>query len=640
MPVHPKGVGIVVAIMAVLAHTTAAFAEKPQLFEDAETIFERVLTKPEQSLFDQPDGAETQKLWPLQPVYVFERKTDWLRVGRSPDESEGWILETDTVPWVHNIVGAFTARGKSRERQIVFGTLDEMQTMIDHEAYFDLAAKYRTAAIKGESTTESGVISVEPETFADISEQDSFYLMPITNFKERRIGPRRSPTLYLELAAVPLDQVVKSANAKPDFRSGIVFVVDTTSSMQPFITETLAAVRDAVTALRDKGRDKAAAFGLVGFRDNPEGRPGTDYRVREFLPLRPDNPPNAILDALSGMDAMRSGSTWGFEEDSLAGVSYALEKTEWSREGDFDFAGRFVILITDAPPKPPKDENAEAERSPTQVFKLAGEKKVAVSTVHIISKSGRGYNAIAEEAYTELSRFRNLPDEMYYPVDATQPDVFRDKLSAVIARLITDITQEEGLIKVKEDEQVDSSNVGLAMRLAYLGRQTGQDVAPILRGWTLEHSFEELREFAIEPRVLITRNQLLSMTEIMSEIQEKSRETARKGQGNLLFEDIRNVVVGIGADSDRLVNEGADSLGGMIAEFLEYMPYYSKRRLMQVTKKEWNNDPGLRLNIAYELEVKLELYESLYKSEELWTRLYPDQPDGERVYAMPLEALP
>jgi hypothetical protein len=98
--------------------------------------------------------------------------------------------------------------------------------------------------------------------------------------------------------------------------------------------------------------------------------------------------------------------------------------------------------------------------------------------------------------------------------------------------------------------------------------------------------------------------------------------------------------VGIGADSERLVNEGADNLGGMIAEFLEYMPYYSNRRIMNVTAKEWINDPGLRINVALELEAKLDLYESLYKSEELWTKLHDEQNEGERVYAMPLEALP
>lgn len=625
-------------LLLALCLATAAGAEAPELLDGTDTIYQRVLTKPGQSLHFEPDGPVLGELAPLQPVYVFETQGGWLRIGRSVEGSDGWIDGTDTLPWVHNIVGAFTLRGDNRERQLLFGTRDELNALLSEEAFLDLAAKYRLDTENEQTPADSGVVMIEPEQYADVSEQKSFYLMPITAFEESRFGPRRWATLHVEVAAAPLNQQ-SSTSEPPEFRTGIVFVIDTTSSMKPFIDETLNVVRDTVEELRAKGRSETISFGLIGYRDNPEGRPGTEYRVKEFQPLTADAPPEAIVEALGRMEAMKSGSTWGFEEDAIAGLAHALETTKW-KQGDVDFAGRFIILITDAPPKPLDDPNAETQRSPQDIFRLAAEQKVGISTIHLITKTGRLYTEVAEEAYRTLSRFKSLPDSMYRPVDASDPAVFRERLRTAMGTTVGAITEETDLIDYEVAPEIDMKSIGKAMRLAYLGRLSGQDVPPILQGWTLDRSFEAPNEFALEPRVLITRNQLLGMTENMRAIVDEVNDATRQGREDLLFENIRDVVIGIGGDGNRLVKEGAENLGGMIAEFLEYMPYYSMRRLVQITDDEWNSDPGLRFNVALELEGKLDTYETLYTSERYWTELYEGQPEGERVYAMPLEALP
>ncbi|WP_282605705.1 vWA domain-containing protein [Pelagibius sp. Alg239-R121] len=614
--------------------------EKPLLVEETTSIYQRVLTRPGLSLFDAPNGKKVNNLWPLQPVYIYERQEDWIRVGRSERTADGWITEADTVPWVHNIVGAFTARGTNRPQQIIFEDEKAMQTLLEHESYLDLAARYRELAATGETDPDSGVLTIEKDEFVDIT--NSFYLMPITQFRERRIGSgrRKKDVLHLEVASIPLNSVTSSAD-DAEFRTGIVFVVDTTQSMKPFIPETLSAVRDIVGKLREKKQEDAVSFGLVGFRDDPEGRPGTEYRVREYVPLRADAPPEAILEGLSAMRAMEGASTWGYPEDSFAGLNYAIQNTVW-QNGPADFAGRMIVLITDAPPKDPGDPHAESNRGPAMITGAAQEKGIGISTIFIESRSGRDYNEEAEEIYRTISRFRNIEDEMFYPVNAKDPKAFGDRVRSVVGKLVSDITRDTDLTEdlASEDDDVDMSEVGLAMRLAYLGRKTGQDVPAILRGWTLDRAIEQQKEFAIEPRVLVTRNQLLSMTEIMKGIIDEADKAAREGKENLFFENVRDVVVGLGGDGNRLANEGADNLGGMIGEFLEYLPYVSDRRIMSITETEWVNDPGVRINTTIELKDKLELYETLFNSRELWTPLYDGQKDGEHVYAMPLEALP
>jgi len=620
------GLGLVLSIGPVLA------AERPLLLEGTETIYQRVLTKPDQKLFDAPSGKALRALWPLQPVYVFEHQGDWLRVGRTERESEGWINAEGSVPWVHNIVGAFTQRGSSRPRQLVFDTEDKMLELLNNESALDLAARYREAAVVGSTEADSGVLTIEKEEFVDI--KNSFYLMPITRFRERRVGYLNA--LHMEVASVPLDSVTSGLDDKP-FTTGIVFVIDTTQSMGPFIKETLVAVREIVEEVRKDNKEDLISFGLVGFRDDPEGRPGTEYRVKEYVPLKPNAPADAIFDGLERMKAM-DASTWGYEEDSIAGLKHAIQNTVWKSD-DVDFAGRTIVLITDAPPKAPGDPHAASDANADTVKKEAQEAKVGIATMHILSRSGRRYHRPAEDAYTRLSGFQNIRDRMYFPVDARDPEGFKSRIRSVVAQIVRSITDDGDILKEEQDPEVDVAEVGLAMRLAYLGRQTGQDAPSILRGWTMDLSFET-ESIAIEPRVLLTRNQMLTMTEIMSGIIREAEEAARKDEQSYFFENVRDVVAGIGADGSRLVNEGADNLGGMIGEFLEYMPYVSKRPIMSVDEVRWRNDPGLRIDLTNDLKAKLDLYETLYRTRDYWSPLYDDQPEGEHVFALPLDYLP
>ena len=611
---------------------------KPLLFEDTKSIFQRVLTTPGQYLYDKPDGESVSPLWPLQPVYVYDRQDGWIQVGRETNAAEGWIEESSSAPWIHNIVGAFTQRGNDRERQLIFSDETQMQALLDDEAYLDLAAEYREAAARGQQTPESGVISIEPEDYVEI--KNEFYLMPITKFKEKKVGPRRRSldALYLEVAAVPLNNKV-SGRVDKKFRTAVVFVIDTTRSMKPFIPETLETVEQIVADLRSDKDEDAMSFGLFGFRDNPDGRPGTEYRVREFVPLDAEAPKDAILDSLANMKAMEQGtSTWGFPEDSLAGVHRALDKSAWQTE-KADFAARIIILITDAPGKEPDDPNAESDHTPSSIRKFADEKGVSISTLHLISRSGRDYNEIAKEQYTELSGFKDVKGTYYFPVEATDKDTFRKRLRAVTTKLVGSITDDPDKFQ-NEDEEVDFSNLGPAMRLAFLGRQKGTTVPPILRGWTMNRSIEQFRRQAIEPMVMMTRNDLLSMSEIMSGIVDKADEAARSGNQSLFFEDVRNVVTAVSADSARVANEDADTLGGLIGEFLEYLPFVTKRRLMQMTETKWANDPGMRIEVKHELEGLLELYQSVLSTPKFWTELYEGQESGENVFAMPLSSLP
>lgn len=621
-----------------LAAPAESDVRRPQLVEGTSAVYQRVLTLPGGNLFDQPGGREGVELWPLQPVYVYSDRDGWLEVGRSVLKGpEGWIEETASVPWHHNIVGAFTNRGDDRPRQLMFESNEGLSEVLNHQAMLDVAKRYREAAVGGAPEEGSDVLTIEPETFKDIT--NDFYLMPVLQFREIRHPMNRRRSLVMELASVT-EENTPGATGPVDLRTGVVFVIDTTMSMQPFIHDTLQAVRKIVDSIAAGEAGDSVSFGLIGFRDNPDNRPGTEYRTKIYAPLVYGAAPDAFLDSLSNMKAMTT-STWGFEEDSISGLRRAINDMEWQVVGEHDFAGRLIILITDAGPKASDDPNAGSDMNSEALRQLASENDVGIATIHIKSSAGRFNHELAEAEYRRLSRFMHTPEEMYFPVDASGAP-FQQGIQRVVTAIVNGVADEQRIDYQQAGEESEDSlgGVGPAMRLAYLGRRGGEAPPSFLRGWTTDRGLEQPNLFAVEPRVLVTRNQMATMVEVMRQIVDISRETELQGEESSFFDSLRGIVTQMSGDPARAVAEDFDTLAIAIGEFLTLLPYIDQSPVMGLTEREWLNSPAKRREIVLNLEAKLELYQDYYNTEQFWTALYDGAPEGEQVFAMPFSALP
>ncbi len=418
--------------------------------------------------------------------------------------------------------------------------------------------------------------------------------------------------------------------------------------MAPYFEIVRSAVSELIENVVSEEAGERFSFGVIGYRDDPEGRPGTDYRTKVYAQLDFDGGSDAALTALKNMQAMSLGtSTWGFNEDAIAGVSLALRETVWEREGTFDFAGRIVILITDAGPKSPDDEHAESDLDAHGVRKLAAEARAALVTVHLRTPLGIDNHDHAEDQYATMSYFLDSPESLYFGVEDDSNDGIRTGLRRVMERLAESVVGEE-LINGDEggvesfDAEADLEEVGLAMRLAYLGRAEGERVPNIIRGWTTDLSFERPGEDAVEPRILVTRSQLSTMTEVMRKILATSTRSDRGDSQTGFFDELREIVVGMSSDPERVVNGDFETVGGAISEFLERLPYAGQSPIMGLTETRWLASSSTRLEMRQNLASMIELYELYYKNDSLWTDLYPGENgnDGEKVFAMPFDSLP
>ena len=309
--------------------------------------------------------------------------------------------------------------------------------------------------------------------------------------------------------------------------AGIVIALDSTQSMEPYIAETLEVVREAVSRIKDSEIGDRVHFGIIGFRDNPDAVEGLDYRVRVFAPLDRGADADAPLGALAEMEVARVSSP-GYNEDSFAAIRHALEETDWAPDGRA-FVKRLVILVTDAGPKPPRDPNAESDINATVLQAMAQELGVGIIAIHLQSPDGIANHEYAAAHYRELAA--GYGHVFYYPVTGGRED-FGDQIRNTITRVMSQVERnlEGDLTEVPEPDETgvlpegaELDVLGLAMELAYLGETLDTRAPDVFEAWIADRALEDSRKVAIEPRLLITKNQLSSLRDVLATVLEVGR---------------------------------------------------------------------------------------------------------------------
>jgi len=137
------------------------------------------------------------------------------------------------------MIGAFT-NPAGRERTMFLRDEASLRSLLASPSMAQDAVAMRATA----GQAGSPVVALEPETFVDI--QRNFYLLPILEAEtvQRRDGTQMR---MLEVISAPAELRQAPNQADParlrDFRGGVVFVIDTTISMQDSIDQTRAAIR-------------------------------------------------------------------------------------------------------------------------------------------------------------------------------------------------------------------------------------------------------------------------------------------------------------------------------------------------------------------------------------------------------------
>ncbi|MEP2031149.1 MAG: vWA domain-containing protein [Paracoccaceae bacterium] len=608
----------------------------PLLVEGRKSIYQRVLTRPKARLHSGPEAAAIGTYPAFQPLYVFENRDGWVEVGPSISGSpEGWVKSGSVVPWKQNIVAAFT-NAAGRKRQLIMDTDTGLRALMENEALVAIQADILSELNGGSVPADRGVVAAEPTEYVNITEQ--LYLMPILDFSQELHPLTYEENLLMKIASVPLRDEPEDTPQNEDFDAGIVFVFDTTQSMSPHIASTQTAVQKVVNELAGTDIGKNVQFGVVAFRDNPDSAAELEYRTKVLLPLKRRGQQDDVISTIRAATQVAGVNSPGFNEDSLAGVEDAIGKTIWLPEGDDPFDARVVVLITDAGPKDVNDPNARSQIGPAELQRDAQDKGIAIMTLHLQTPAGgQSQHAYAARQYRALSKFNG--ESYYYGIEDGSPQA----LEATVTRLVIALTD---IIRSARDEETVLSpdeagqelvNLGLAMRLAYLGRQEGTQAPDVIEGWVSEKAIEDPRSLAIEPRLLVTKNEMATMADYLSSLLTLGEQSRGADDAANFFSQVRDVVSRMAQNPDRLINPDSATLGGAL-EFLEDLPY--KSQIMLTTQERWAQSAMNRRSILDGMRQKLAQYRKWLLDSAIWVPLYKDAPDGEYVFAMPFDVLP
>jgi serine/threonine-protein kinase PpkA len=656
---------------------------RPLLMEGKSTLFQRVLTRPRAVALDAPAGNRRQELLAFSRLYVYERRQgngrEWLHLATNQCRNlVGWVDAAQTVPWRQQLSLALT-NPSGRGRLLFFRGLEDLLAVVDGT---DPAG--RAAAIA--ATLDAGgkvpaVVAVEPDTFVDLHKQ--FYLLPILDSKEvtthagRKVRALKIAAVTRPSARAPLRRAEQPSIAETiqDFRTAVVFVVDSTISMGPYITQTRDAIDHFYRRIERAGLLDKVGFGLVAFRAESRDAPrlaGLDYVARVFASPTEQNNGPAFRQKVAELGEA-SVSTDFYDEDAYAGIDAALRIPDWTE----DFNARYLVLVTDAGALDGDPANRDPDARPGTAGRQsrtredaailqsrAAAQGVAIAVMHLLTPEARAadntrrarrqYRALASNSDTAFNR------EAYFPIADGSVEAFRVALDDFANALIAQMEQAKaGRIEAPEpapivvpagDDEAPTGDpgrtaelLGHAMLLAYLGeRQQTTAPAEAFEAWITDADLRDPAVLTAVPHVLMTRDQLSNMRDIVLQVIDRAEPTlGQQGSAQQFYASLASIAAWFERREDGGGIAAAQlSENDLLLEYLEDLPYQSDvLALKQDDWTRWSTDR--QAQFIDRMRKKANLYKLYNESLACWVDIAQSDAYGRQpVCPIPLRDLP
>ncbi|WP_408646918.1 vWA domain-containing protein [Xenorhabdus lircayensis] len=675
--------------LALMVSAEAA-AQKPLLQEGKHMLYQRVLTYPGCELSAKV-GEKGKEQPAFSRFYVYQRQQqgneEWLRVGPdSHGHPRGWMKANCTVDWKMQLTLAFT-NPSGRNPMLFFRAKTDVEKILNSPN-----PATQLQPLLGELKTGKTVPSVlarEPDYMID--QHKNFYLLPVldsddiftdTGYQVRvlnvasvseaskvaKSGQNKDANTFSakntsstkSISSAKSTSSDKEKNMMKGFSASVVFVIDSTISMGPYIDRTKQAIEKIYQRIEKENLLGQVKFGLVAYRSNVTAVPGLEYDSKMYVD------PNTVKDGKDFLAKVRDlkqakVSSSKVNEDAYAGVMTALDKVDWTK-----FGARYVILVTDAGALEGDDKLSTTQLDATQVRLEATYRGVALYTLHLKTPAGRKNHASAESQYRELTLNSFLHKPLYYPINSGDVNSF----GAIVDSLANAIT---GQIKMawsgKEtvgsalgaDESYssyagkkdaggkepspqepllrDAALLGHAMRLAYLGDKQGTQAPPVFKSWISDRDLVNQNIPATEVKVLLTKSELSDLSEVMKKIVNAANEGLISPDD--MFASLRSLAATMGNDPKQAKNKQATKLGemGLLGEYIEGLPYLSE--VLSLDEETWKSWDGLEQErFIRRLNIKLNYYQRYNEDVDRWISLAPDSDPRDNVYPVPLENLP
>jgi serine/threonine-protein kinase PpkA len=628
-------------------------ANQPLLIPGKHTLFQRVLAVPGSALATKPGAPASMPVTPFTAFYVYERRTQgdttWLEVGTDRHGGRvGWLPSTSTIEWNSGLTVAFRDPA-GHDRALLFKDSDSLRGLVRHHD-LNVYDKLYHEATEGQLPDGSPVVAIQPPGYIDIRED--FYLVPIHRYEDIYLGSQQAR--LLEVSSVPLSSkgaTTPGGGAMPEgYKAALVFVIDSTLSMDPYIERTREAVKTIYDTLDKAGLLGHVSFGLVAFRDNLTATPSLKYLARTYVDLQQGRDAAGFLTRVNSLQAARMSSR-DFIEDSYAGVKQAIDAMNWK-----GYAARYIVLVTDAGPRDARDPLSSTGLGAGSLRRLAQDKGIAIFVLHLLTPAKMANHQADAKQYRRLADFPGV-GSLYYGVPTGDVGEFGKVLDALAGQITEQVRLasrgEKPPVPVAGNAgnarlaelQAKVAKLGYALRMRYLQKAEGGSAPNVFDAWVLDRDFRDPERPVLDVRVLLTRDQLSDLHDVLKQVLERAEEGLLSPQNFLnelksLAATLSRTPEQLGAATATTAGEG-NSLAdlGFMREYIEGLPYTGE--VMGLSLEDWQSWPTRR-QVAFlnRLDEKVNYYRALHDHTDLWVSLGGGPVGGDSVFPVPLEMLP
>jgi serine/threonine-protein kinase PpkA len=626
----------------------------------------RVLVKPDANIFDKPEasaGVVRGNMEPFSVLYIqealyCEKETGdafnspvWYKVGYSQSETAGYMSANATVQWRNGMSLAYTNPGASeRRRVIMFNEWNAIDGFIEKatSGAMDVGKVYE--GILSGKEIPPGVTAIESAKWIDVDRK--IYLLPILQFEDLaqyypegdfralQVAALSSKTkggggTQCDLQAKDAEQCLAEQRGSGEVGAiDIVWVIDMTLSMQPYIDAVATAVRSATNSIREQaGEEDKVRFGLVGFRDDVEEAPWLEFVSKNFTPellARKD------FEALMGEGMIKAAekSTGDFPEEVFVGVR------EGARSAWREKSMKVVILIGDASSHALGHPKNTANLSEDAVKALIGEQQIYLSAILLSNPDSAADSTVAEKQFMTLSQLD--ASSAYHRVEVSKSDNGGEKLALALRDVTSQIlefaaTGDFSKVAGRDDDSGVAAAVKKAVRAAavdYLGQEA--DPPSNITAWVADRDIGALEKQAFEVRVVTTRKDIQELKQLITALLASVREGTKASSG--FIEDATGASASAAMD---LAIEGSQKFkeSGLVPKWINSLPYQSQA--LSLSKEAFLQlPPDDRTKFEERLAELTNTYEQVLSDTDAWYYLNDKDVQDGQVHLLPLRLLP
>ena len=608
----------------------------------------RLLTRPGASLRSVPggdvsvSGISNFTMYEVIDQAESASKDLWYQVSERGEAPLGWIREAEALEWHQSLVMQYTQQ-TNRNRVLYFFDKEELRILAQMPA--DDRAKETSRLVE---TAQKGgdpgrsVIALEP--VFDQRTQEIPVVIPILDHEVLTIDDVRETRLLHLAAATRSEPEKETLKIRPPLID-IVFAMDTTSSMGPYLEETKLAVAEFAAGVG--GSDPTIRFGVVAYRDSdPRFQNKMEYTVKNFTPSLVNA--SELVEVLDQIKALPADPGDRIPEDVFSGIAEA-SRSSWRGDKPGDEL-RIIILVGDASGNEPynstgarnlANESALGQENLRDILNQGG---ISLQSIHIKAPSYKSDHAKAEADFSVVSR--NPGDSIasrYMSVDY-QPQSFKANIKAPFIVMENFLTRDKSDFE-KNSKQADRAvEQGLAqpsveqmfgglLANAYVQWVTGQNRVPLdrdIKGWVIPNDLADSAHQSMEVRLMLKRPELENLKRRLDGVLQAANDNSQAGGD---FFDRIQLIPG-----NTIRNPAANEFSAAfdVPTFITNLPYRS--RMLGMKRGDWEAmSEGNKIQYINDWRNMSTYYGGLLQGLAPWKKL---SPEGDDFVMSPLTMLP